>query len=130
MKHYSEARWPTCLRRYRLKVSCKFPFAWIIIWVKNIDIFCIEQTIKDTKRFKAEQWDETRYVDLKKARLEKENSQQPVAQQPDFMSDCIIRKSLVEREKEKAIKLKQRVAEQEIKNRGDTKGIVMAIDLS
>ena len=95
------------------------PFSFILNWRVYVTIdkkLLLEPSIKNSKRFKAEYQDETRYVDLKKARQEKENAQQTSISYSGFMSDCIIKKSLIEREKEIANKQRQLALEKEKSN--------------
>lgn len=75
--------------------------------------------------------DSEQVVDMKKAKEEKENAKQLIQEDnSDFMSDCVIKKSLIERDQERAKRIKEKQAEQNIKRRGETKGIVMAFDIS
>jgi len=69
-------------------------------------------------------------IDLSKARQEKENAKIIPSHSSDFMSDVVIKKSLIEREQDKLRKAKDKLVEQEIKERRGMKDIVMAFDLN
>ena len=69
-------------------------------------------------------------IDLSKARQEKENAKIIPSHSSDFMSDVVIKKSLIEREQDKLRKAKDKLVEQEIKERRGMKDIVMSFDLN
>ena len=64
---------------------------------------------------------------MKKAREQKENVKQ--AQFGGFMTDWVIKKSLIEREKEEAYLERNKKIEEELEKMKNKKGIVIAFDI-
>ena len=74
-----------------------------------------------------EEKNSNKMVNMRKAREERDNKAKPTG---GFMSDCVMKKSLIEREQEEARKSKEKEAEKDIKSRRETKDIVMAFDIN
>lgn len=96
----------------------------------NLKVFYfIEPGAMYAKRSKNAETDSTQLVDLAKAREEKENLKASKASS-GFMSDWVIKKSLIERDQEQAKREKEQLAAENIQWIRKNKGIVMAFDLN